>query len=603
MIDFRLYRIAWIPALAAFVLMMFSLQGVPQPPDPQIAPATFDADRARGNVRDILALGGNRAPGSEADAGTAALVQERFEEIEAGTTSTQTFEGRLDGETRELLNVAVTLTGESDDVVLVTAGRDSAAGPGAASSAAATGALIELAEVLGGTEHAKTFVLVSTDASTDGAEGIREFIDAFDGRDRVVASVSLVQPGFHEPEGPFVLRHATNDDSTAMQLVRIAEETISDQGERVHSDGGLLSDLSRLALPMAAGEQSVLIAEGIDAIGISSAGERPLEPSQDEQANFSPAVLGEFGAAALGVILVLDPLGQPLQHGPASYVEFSGSLVPGWAIAVFALALLLPAAVAALDGVARAARQRAGEIRALTWAFALALPLAGVVLLIRLLDLLGVVPAPAYPFDPGRYSLGASEALLLIVLAGALAAAYLMGGLARPPRKARREAVGPALGAAACAGALVVWILNPFLALLLTPAAHAWLLACRTGRGPAALPALVGLISLLPALLALRSSAAAVGAGPWDIVLMVADGQTPAATLLAVAPLTGTVVGMLILAWHPPGTRTNDRGGIRVDPQGPWVPDTAGPASGSIDPPAPAADEPGGTGSDEQRNA
>ena len=603
MIDFRLYRIAWIPAIAAFVLMMFSLQGVPEPPSPQIAPATFDEEAAKDNVREILELGGDRTPGSDADAGVAALVLERFEEIEAGTASAQTFEREIDGETKELRNVAVTLTGESDDVVLVTAGRDSAEGPGAASSAAATAALLELAEVLGGTEHTKTFVLVSTDASSNGAEGVREFIDAFDGRDRIVASLSLVQPGYREPEAPFVLRHATNDNSTAMQLVRIAEETISEQSDREHPGRGVLSELSRLALPMAAGEQSVLIEEGLAAIGISSAGERPLEPTEDTEADFSPAVLGEFGAAALGVILVLDPLTQSLEHGPDTYVEFSGSLVPGWAIAVFALSLLLPAAVAALDGVARAARRRAGEIRALTWAFALALPLAGIVLVIRLLDLLGVVPAPSYPFDPSHFSLGFSEALLLSFLALAAAAAYLFGGLARPPLKSMREAVGPALGAAASAGALILWLQNPFLALFLAPAAHAWLLACRSGRGPAALPALAGLLSLVPALLALRSSASAVGAGPWDIVLMIADGQIPLPTLLAATPLVGTVVGMLILAWHPPVGRTNDLGGIRVGPQGPWVPDTGGPASVSIDSIAPATDEAGEAGSDQEPNA
>ena len=93
--------------------------------------------------------------------------------------------------------------------------------------------------------------------------------------------------------------------------------------------------------------------------------------------------------------------------------------MPGWAIAVFALALLVPAAVAALDGVARAARRRAGVVRAIVWAFALALPLAGLVIAVLVAGVAGLVADPAYPFDPGRFDLGVPEALLIIALLAA----------------------------------------------------------------------------------------------------------------------------------------------------------------------------------------
>lgn len=595
MIDFRIYRAAFIPALAAFVVMMFSLEGVPSAPDPQIAPASFDGERAQENVREILALGDDRSPGSEADAGTAALVQERFDAIEAGTVAGQTFEMEVEGETRELRNVALTLAGESDDVVLVTAGRDSAEGPGAASSAAATAALLELAETLGGTEHAKTFILVSTAGSTEGAEGLRRFIEVFDETDRIDAALSLVQPGAAEPRAPYVLRHSVDDRSTAMELVRIAEETFAEQGGREPLERGLASALARLAFPMAAGEQAVLISEGFDAIGISSAGERPLEADQDGEEDYSPQTLEEFGAAALNVILVLDPLPQELEHGPATYAEFSGSLLPGWAISVFALALLLPAAVVALDGVARAARKRAGVIRALIWAFLLALPLAIAFVAIRLLGALEVIASPPYPFDPGRLSLGLPELLLLLVIAGATVAGYALAGLLRPPRRPAREALIPALGAAASAGALAIWLLNPFLALLFVPLAHAWLLEARPGRGPRVLAAVVGLLCLLPVLLALRSSAAAVGAGPWDVVVTLSDGQIPLPTALAAALLLGAQAGLLILAWHPPGrvgARTDDREPLGVRPRTGWVPQAERPEPGSIVPAAESADDP-----------
>ncbi len=588
MIDFRLYRIAWLPALAAFVVMMFSLDGIPGPPDPQIAPATFDSERARDTAQDILAAAPERVAGGQGDAVAADLVLDRFEEVEAGTAAAQTFEAEVDGSDEELRNVVLTLAGESDETVLVMAARDSASGPGAASSAAATAALIELGEVLGGTEHAKTIVLVSTDAGSEGAEGARRFIEAFDERDQIVAAVVLVQPGSADPEQPHVLRHSTDDASTSMGLVRTAEALLAEQSGRGSGGSGLFGGLSRLAVPMAAGEQAVLISEGIDAIAISSAGERPLAPEEDTADDLDAEVLGEFGAAALGTVLVLDPLTEPLTHGPDTYVEFSGSLLPGWAIAVFSLALLVPAAVAALDGVARAARRRAGVVQAIIWAYALALPLAGLVIAVLVAGVAGLIADPAYPFDPGRFDLGVPEALLIIALLAAAVCGYALTGLGHPPTRSRWEALAPALGAAAVTGALALWLVNPYLALLLVPAAHVWLLADRPR--PRALVGLCLLLSVLPAVLAVRSSASAVGAEPSDLLLMVVDGQFPAFPLLALCLVGGTLAGMLVLLAHPRGARTDDRD-LGGNPQPEWGPPEARPAAGSIDSAPTKADE------------
>ena len=588
MIDFRLYRISLLPAIAAFVLMMFSLEGIPEPQSPQIAPATFDGETAQDNVRQILQAGPERQPGSDGDQAVADLVLERFEEIEAGTAATQTFEADVDGDTQELTNVVVTLPGESDETILVTAARDSASGPGAASSAAATAALIELAETLGGTEHAKTLVMVSTDAGTEGAEGARQFVEGYRERDRIQSAIVLAQPGFANPRPPHVLRHSVDDGSTSMGLVRTAEETLSEGSDRDPGERGFLADLSRLAIPTAAGEQSVLIAEGLDAIAISSAGEPPLAPADDTEEDLDYEVLAEFGAAALGTILVLDPLAAPPAHGPDTYVEFSGSLIPGWALSVLALSLILPAGVAALDGVARAARRRAGEVRALGWAFALALPLAGALALVLLLGVAGVVADPAYPFDPGEFTVGLSEALLLGVLLVLVAGGYILTGLARSPRHPRREALAPALGAAAVTGSLGLWLLNPYLALLLAPATHVWLLGDR--QRSRALVALAAVASVIPVALAVRSSAGAVGAGPWDLVLMVVDGQLSAPVLLAGCLLAGSLVGLLVILRDSREIRTNNREPLGSRPQPGWGPPGERQATASIDPVPPPAD-------------
>jgi Peptidase family M28 len=548
MIDFRLYRVAWLPALIAFVTVMFSFEGEPAPLEPAVAPAAFDGSRAAANARQLLKVAPEREPGSQGDEAAASMVRERFEGIPAGTPLDQQFTASIDGEDTDLRNESVILPGDSERVVMVMAPRDSASGAGAASSAAATAALIELAEVLGSSEHNKTIVLVSTDGSSDGSVGAREYLDAYPDRDLIDAVIVIAQPGSASPAQPHVLRDPTDDRSTSAQLVRTAEQAVSDQADVSSGERGAFADLARLAMPVAAGDQSVVIAEGIDAVAISSAGEEPLAPEQDGKADLDSGSLTAFGSATLGTILAVDQTTTaPLEHGPGSYVSFAGNLIPGWAIAVLSLALLLPPGIAALDGVARAARRRAGIGRALAWAVGLALPLLATLVLVYVLAVAGLIARPRYPFDPGRFGVGGGEVAVLVVLAAATVVGYVFTGLGQPPPGPRRAALVPALGVSATAGALATWVLNPYLALLLAPAAHAWLLAGRARAiGRVTRIALVA-IALLPAALALRSVTAAVGAGAWDVLLMIADGHIGTIVLITLCPLVGSLVGLILL--------------------------------------------------------
>lgn len=174
LIDLRLYRLAFIPTVLAVIAIMFSLEGIPGPVEPATPPATFEGDRAAAQARQILELAPERPPGSAGDARIADLVGERFGEIPAGTVSEQGFAGELDGEDVTLRNVVLTLLGDSDETVVVVAPRASPRGPGAASSAAATGLLIELASSLGVADHERTFVLASTGG--DGTSGDRKSV-------------------------------------------------------------------------------------------------------------------------------------------------------------------------------------------------------------------------------------------------------------------------------------------------------------------------------------------------------------------------------------------------------------------------------------------
>jgi len=150
-----------------------------------------------------------------------------------------------------------------------------------ASSAAATGVLVELAESFGEATHDKTLVLVSTGGGGDGATGAREFADHYPERSLIDAALVISQPGAAQPEPPFVLPWSAGPQSTAIQLTRTAAATVSAEVGRPAGLESSFGDLLRLALPTALGEQAPLIEEGIDAVAISGAGERPLPQAED----------------------------------------------------------------------------------------------------------------------------------------------------------------------------------------------------------------------------------------------------------------------------------------------------------------------------------
>jgi len=99
---------------------------------------------------------------------------------------------------------------------------------------------------------------------------------------------------------------------------------------------------------------------------------------------------------------------------------------------------------------------------------------------------------------------------------------------------------GSAVGVLLACAAALTWVVNPYAAALLVPAAHAWLLA---GDGASRLrpPAALGLVAigLLPLLALLLHDASALGLGPadgaWLAVLLAAGGHLGlgAAVLLA----------------------------------------------------------------------
>ena len=150
-----------------------------------------------------------------------------------------------------------------------------------------------------------------------------------------------------------------------MQLVRTAERALADQAGIVPDEPSGFAELSRLALPIGLGAQAALIAEGLDAVAISAAGERPLSAAEDSPEEVVATVLDEFGRSTRSGRRCAIRLRRS-STAPRPTSSSRGNLVPGWTLAVLALALILPALLAAVDGVrpGRAARRSAGgELR------------------------------------------------------------------------------------------------------------------------------------------------------------------------------------------------------------------------------------------------
>ncbi len=68
-----------------------------------------------------------------------------------------------------------------------------------------------------------------------------------------------------------------------------------------------------------------------------------------------PDQLNQVGRAVLSTISALDS--GPQVPAPAAYLLFDGKVVPGWALSMLILALIVPVAMTTIDGLARARRR------------------------------------------------------------------------------------------------------------------------------------------------------------------------------------------------------------------------------------------------------
>jgi hypothetical protein len=273
--------------------------------------------------------------------------------------------------------------------------------------------------------------------------------------------------------------------------------------------------------------------------------------------------LAGLGDAVLGTVNALD--NGAAVAAPSAYLVLSGKIVPLWAVRLLVLALLLPVVVTTVDAAARAHRRGHTLVRWFGWVLSSAVPfVVGLMALLiaRAGGLLSATP-PGAVGDPGVKLAGGDLAVLLVVLALVVTSFVFLRpvclrALTRLPELGRRP-VSPAADAAAvalsvvtCVLALVLWVLDPFAALLLVPALHLWLWLAQPGaRSRRWSAALLVLLAAVPAVLVLGYYANSYGLSPiglaWSLALMT-GGALPVFTALCWSVALGCLASAIVIA-------------------------------------------------------
>ncbi|MDP9229017.1 MAG: M28 family peptidase, partial [Actinomycetota bacterium] len=530
MIDLRIWRAALLAVPVALIVAMFSLQDAPRPLEPPLPPDAFDVDAARSLTRELARSAPAPRPGSDQDAALAERVESLFTQIPGAQVSEQSFTGSFGGDDVELRNLIAVLPGESESQIALIANRDSAEGSGAATSIASTAALLEIASGFSGSTHTKTLVFVSTDGGDIGALGAKQFVRNYSDAGQLDAAVVLSQPAAPEPTPPLEIPWSNGPESTGAALARTAGRTLSEEVGVPPGDEGPLDDLFRLAIPASFGEQAPLIEAGVDSVRLSSSGELPPPPERDGEDDVKSETLDGFGRSALSLLLALDAAPSPLERGPGAYIGVAGNLLPGWTLSMLALVLLATVAIVASVGIAAAASSPLQAAGAIGWSALRALPfligLAG----IFACSLLGLIPGPEFPFDPASQSPGlVGSACVLAALAATGVAAFLLRPLL-PPSPAMAATAPAAALLLATVAAFGVWLINPYLGLLVAIGLQAWVPAAGGAGGGGAEAedgrlAAAGLVALgtVPVLAGLVDLAGRFDSGFgvfWDLLLL-----------------------------------------------------------------------------------
>jgi hypothetical protein len=555
MLDPRIYRTGLVLVVLAVIVLAFSLDNQQAPLGTNLAPDAYGGGYAYATMKTLANSYPDRRPGSAGDNLLAGYVARQLHS-DGFTVSTDSFRGRTVDGTRTLRNVVGIRAGQVNGSIVVVAHRDALSSP-ATADLSGTAALLELARVLSGETQQRTVVLASTSGSA-GAAGAAQLARSL--QRPVDAVIVLGDMAGTAVRAPVVVPWSNSQQIAPPVLRNTVGSALGAQAGLSAGSTALVGQLAHLGFPMAASEQAPFGDSGEPAVLLSVSGERG--PAANEPTSL-PRTTG-MGRTLLQAVSALDA-GSSVP-APSTYLGFSGKSIPAWAVRLLVLALILPVLVATVDALARARRRGHPILRWIAWVLASALPFglaAIVVLAARVLGLVGA--APPGPIGAGALSLHGGEIALLVVLAGVVVVGLvwlrpLM--IALVGLKSSRVGEEPyGAGAAAglllvlCIASLIVWLTNPFAAILLVPALHLWMwIVVPDLRLP--VPAVIALLVagfVLPVVIGL-SSALTLGLGPlqlvWSWVLLLAGGAVGVVSVLEWSVVLGCAFSVIAIVWR-----------------------------------------------------
>jgi hypothetical protein len=579
-LDVRVYRTAFLPALVALFVAAFALADRPQPSASPLTTDAFSAERAFGNQTppppdSLLGLARAfpaRAAGSAGDAALAEHVAQALAAPDQNAAGGRpAFEvHRIDTEARtrkgtvHVVTVVGTRPGSSSRRIVVLAHRDASGRPGLA-ELSGTAALLELARAAKTLVLQKTLVLVSTSGATTGFAGARAWASEAAGGpvDGVIVLGDVAGTRVHKP---WVVSWPSSSGSLPLGLERTVQAAVRTESKSDPGGPRALAQWIRRALGVTLSEQGPVGAQGLPAVLLSASGERGPAPGE----RVLQTRMDVFGRAALRAVSAIDaaaPRDAPAFRGAPRGIVTLRNVLPDWAVRLVVGTALLPALLVALDAFFRARRRRVAVVPALRWLAVAALPAPVAWVWLWLLGLAGLLAVADGPVLPRLYPLGTAGGVAMASACLAAAVAWFAARLLAGRARGAPDGLAVATGLAICGLAAIVWVPNPYAAALLAPAAHLWLFAAGGWRGrPAAVAALAGLALPLVAIVYLGL---ALGLGPLDLAwgsALAAAGGAGLATTLVLAVYAAALAGLLrvLLARRRTARATEDGGAIKT---------------------------------------
>jgi hypothetical protein len=545
----RTYRGTWLLVAFPLLLAAFTVTRPAPLPRPDLPPA-FDTAGAAQLTSDLAISHPDRSAETAGALGAAdwfadqlrpygfVVRRDRFQATVAGR-------GRL-----SFQNLVAVVPGRSPSAIVVVANRDnSGVGSGANDNASGTAALIELARSYASpagastvpstsrrVRPAHTIVFLSTDGGAVGGVGAAHFAEHAPLARDVIAVIDL-----DAIAGTGRTRLEFAGDLPRMpstSLLATAAARALEQGGDVAQRPSALRQLLDLAFPFSFFEQAPFLAQGISAVTLTSAGDRPPTGVGDTPGGLHTVRLGRIGRTAQQLLGSLDE-GLELAQGTTTYIYFGARIVRGWAIEIVFVAALLPFLTATVDLFALTRRRRLPLLpavlslrsRVLFWLFA--------VVVFELMGLAGWWPHASLRPPAPESSSGTSWPVVGLIF---LTAFSFTGWLVTHDRLLPRRAAGredeltgycAALLALAIVALLVV-SLNAFALVFLLPSLHAWLWLPQLSDRPAAVRLATWLAGLGGPALLVWEFADRFGLGldaPWYLLQLAAIRWVPFSTL------------------------------------------------------------------------